>query len=107
MQKFAVFSLPIVQLVDSLVGSTNAMRVDAVLEKELEAGGEVEQRRVSSLVVHESLSSCVGQATAAFAIEVLKGRVQSGVQFPVELSDDNVDSILARVKDGALTWQVP
>eukprot|EP00466_Bigelowiella_natans_P014870 jgi/Bigna1/126155/aug1.2_g863 len=107
MQKFAVFSLPIVQIVDALVGSTNAMRVDAVLEKVPEEGGEPEQRRVSSLVVHESLSSCVGQATAAFAIEVLRGRVQNGVHFPVELNNENVDNILARVKKGALTWQIP
>lgn len=65
MQNVAVFSMPIITAVDRLVGSKNAMRIDA----RSRSGEEVTLR-----VTHEDLEDCVGLATAAFSLEVLEGR---------------------------------
>lgn len=89
MQKFAAFSLPIVRLVDTLVGSTNAMRVD---------GRRADGKTASFLVVHPDLESSVGIGTAAFAMEVLLGNVSAGVHYPVELDEKIADAILERAR---------
>jgi hypothetical protein len=69
MQNFSLFSEPIIRLVDKLVGSTNAMRVDIVARTREGEGG----RRVGMTLrmAHPDLESCVGLATAMFALEVL------------------------------------
>ena len=69
--------MPIIRTVDALVGGTNAMRVDAWA-----ANGT----QVTLRVAHKELESCVGQATAAFGLELLRGgRVAPGCWFPAEL----------------------
>ena len=62
MQAVANFSMPIISAVDRLVGSKNAMRLDA-------SSGE---QRLTLRVSHADLEDCVGLATAAFGLEVLQ-----------------------------------
>eukprot|EP00931_Biecheleriopsis_adriatica_P087400 TRINITY_DN61882_c0_g1_i1.p1 TRINITY_DN61882_c0_g1~~TRINITY_DN61882_c0_g1_i1.p1 ORF type:complete len:448 (-),score=60.01 TRINITY_DN61882_c0_g1_i1:58-1401(-) len=96
MQAVANFSMPIISAVDQLVGSTNAMRVDAV---------SPEGERVTLRITHSDLEDCVGLATAAFGLEVLQGRVPSGVWFPVEMAS-NRSSIFERVRKGSILWEL-
>ena len=112
MQGFAHISMPIIRVVDAFVGATNAMRVDAYSMSETtgERGDHVTMR-----CVHSDLEDCVGQATAAFAIELLRGRIVSpsadatiapGVWYPVELQADARSNILNVVREQALVWDV-
>lgn len=96
MQNVAVFSMPIITAVDRLVGSKNAMRIDA----RSRSGEEVTLR-----VTHEDLEDCVGLATAAFSLEVLEGHVAPGVWFPVEMAANRA-KIFERVKHGSVFWDM-
>ena len=64
---------PLVRAVDALVGETVAMRVDVDL-----ASGPA----VSSLFVHRQLSRAVGNAVAAFALDVLENPAGSSADAP-------------------------
>ena len=68
MQGLAIFSMPIIRAVDALVGSANAMRVDAW------GKGDAAGKKVTLRCVHPDLEDCVGQSTAAFGMELLRGR---------------------------------
>jgi len=70
-----MLSLPFVRLVDPLVGELTAIRVEVEMENGVISTGQY---------VHKQLSVCVGQSTAAFAREVLRGGTQPGVWFPEE-----------------------
>ena len=99
MQKFALFSEPIIRLVDKLVGATNAMRVD-VTSKDGTA-------KVTCQIVHDDLEMCVGLATAAFAIEVLKNEtIPAGVWYPAELPKEARSNLLEAAKEGTITYVV-
>ena len=97
MQNLAEFSMPIIRTVDALVGGVNAMRVDARA-----ADGDA----VTLRVAHGDLEDCVGQATAAFCMELLRGGVAPGCWYPAELPVDARDRILAVVEEGAVVWEV-
>ena len=97
MQNLAEFSMPIIRTVDALVGGVNAMRVDAKA-----ADGAA----VTLRVAHGDLEDCVGQATAAFGMELLRGGVAPGCWYPAELPVDARDRILAVVEEGAVVWEV-
>mmetsp|Transcript_101599 Transcript_101599/g.206382 ORF Transcript_101599/g.206382 Transcript_101599/m.206382 type:complete len:456 (-) Transcript_101599:117-1484(-) len=99
MQKFALFSEPIIRFVDMLVGATNAMRVD-VTSKDGKA-------RVTSQIVHNDLEVCVGLATAAFAIEVLKkDTIPAGVWYPAELPKEARSNLLKAAEEETITYVV-
>eukprot|EP00536_Pseudo-nitzschia_multiseries_P016240 jgi/Psemu1/263523/estExt_Genewise1Plus.C_10540001 len=103
MQKFALFSEPIIRLVDKLVGATNAMRVDLT-----SADGSV---TVTKKIVHDDLEVCVGLATAAFALEVLKTgtpeeTIPPGVWYPAELPKEARDNILEAAREKSITFMV-
>ena len=97
MQNLAEFSMPIIRTVDALVGGVNAMRVDAKA-----ADGAA----VTLRVAHGDLEDCVGQATAAFGMELLRGGVAPGCWYPAELPVAARDRILAVVAEGAVVWEV-
>ena len=97
MQNLAEFSMPIIRTVDALVGGVNAMRVDARA-----ADGDA----VTLRVAHGDLEDCVGQATAAFGMELLRGGVAPGCWYPAELPVDARGRILAVVEEGAVVWEV-
>ena len=97
MQNLAEFSMPIIRTVDALVGGVNAMRVDAKA-----ADGDA----VTLRVAHGDLEDCVGQATAAFGMELLRGGVAPGCWYPAELPVAARDRILAVVAEGAVVWEV-
>jgi len=112
MQRLALFSMPIIRLVDKLVGATNAMRVDAVSKPDAESGLPL---KVMLRCVHSDLEDCVGQATAAFAMEMLRGRsgtasseqtIPAGVWYPAELQASARNNILSVVRENALVWEV-
>lgn len=97
MQALSIFSMPIIRAVDALVGGTNAMRVDAVAS---------DGRRVTLRVAHRDLEQCVGQATAAFGLELLQGGVAPGCWYPAELDQAPRTRILDRVKEDAFIWEL-
>lgn len=99
MQSLAVFSDPIVRLVDKLVGSANVMIVDA----------RDRNTKVRARHYHEDLEAAVGIATAAFALELLQQQPDlRGVHWPAELDPQVRRSILQRVLDapGTLDYHV-
>jgi hypothetical protein len=112
MQAVALFSMPVIRVVDKLVGATNAMRVDA--EGKAEAGIS-QSKTVTLRCVHPDLEDCVGQATAAFVLEMLRGRsgtasseqtIPAGVWYPAELQARARKNILNVVRENALVWEV-
>ena len=111
MQKLASMSMPVIRLVDAMVGATNAMRVDA-FKKE---GTVAANPSVCLRCIHPQLDDCVGQATAAFAIELLRGReplatsagsIAPGVWYPVELHGAARRQILSVVQETAMLWEM-
>lgn len=112
MQHLARFSMPIIRTVDKCVGSTNAMRVDAYA-KPLAGSGVPEQ--VTLRCVHPDLEACVGQATAAFVMEMRRGRsssacteptIPAGVWYPAELQPNARNNILNLVRESAVVWEM-
>ena len=104
MQGLAIFSMPIIRAVDALVGGTNAMRVDA--------WGK-DGTKVTLRCAHKDLEDCVGQATAAFGMELLRGKgatgdptIGPGVWYPAELQADARSNILAVARQKTLVWEV-
>ena len=106
MQGLAIFSMPIIRTVDALVGGTNAMRVDAW-------ASDGSGRRVTLRCAHADLEDCVGQATAAFGLELMRshrqdggGTVKPGVWFPAELGADARANILNVAREKAFVWEM-
>jgi hypothetical protein len=100
MQNFALFSEPIIRLVDKLVGATNAMRCDVRA-----TNGD----KVTLRIAHPDLEQCVGLATAAFALEMVKRDKQTvppGVWFPSELGDEARKNILEISKEDAFVYEL-
>lgn len=96
MQALADFSMPIIRTVDALVGGVNAMRVDV-----RSADGDT----VTLRVAHRDLEDCVGQATAAFGMELLRGGIEPGCWYPAELPRDARDRIFGVIEEGAIVWE--
>lgn len=98
MSKLAVFSLPIVRLVDSFAGATNAMRCDV----------SSDGIKATALYAHENLEPCVGECVAAFCAAVLSEAVPPGVWFPEEAISGGGDAaaVLKLASVGAHTVQV-
>ena len=102
MQNFALFSEPIIRFVDALVGATNAMRVD--VSATTESG---ERLKTTMKMAHPDLEQCVGLATAAFALELVKKEtIQPGVWFPVELGNEARKNILRTSKEDTLVYEL-
>ena len=108
MQNFALFSEPIIRLVDKLVGATNAMRVDVTAN---DANGK--QETLTLKIAHDDLEQCVGLATAAFALELANSfkmqngaTVSPGVWFPVEIGRDARKNILGVAREGAIVYDL-
>ena len=106
MQGLAIFSMPIIRVVDALVGGTNAMRVDA--------WGH-DGTKVTLRCAHKDLEDCVGQATAAFGLELMRGRggradeaasIPSGVHFPAEVGSEARANILKIAREKAFVWEM-
>ena len=84
MQKFAALSLPLVRLVDLLVGSKNGIRVDI---RTSDGGTKF------ALLTHKDLEDAVGKALSLFAEQVLFNTAvgkasKRGVFFPEEIEND-------------------
>lgn len=110
MQGLALFSMPIIRAVDAIVGATNAMRIDAYRK-----GGVSSAEKVTLRCVHSDLEDCVGQATAAFGMELLRSQVGvplsnatigPGVWYPAELQADARRNILSVASEKTLVWEV-
>jgi hypothetical protein len=102
MSKLAVFSLPIVRVVDYFAGATNAMRCDVSSPK-------IPGMRGTALYAHENLEPCVGECVAAFCAAVLsEGVVPPGVWFPEEAIAGGADAatVLELASIGAHTVQI-
>lgn len=101
MENLAIFSLPIVRVVDYFAGATNAMRCDLSCAKDTSLHG-------SALYAHENLEPCVGECVVAFCAAVLSKRVEAGVWFPEEAVDAGEDAaaVLNLASVGAHTVEV-
>jgi saccharopine dehydrogenase-like NADP-dependent oxidoreductase len=101
MTKLAIFSLPIVRVVDFFAGATNAMRCDVTSEK---APG----LQATAIYAHENLEPCVGECVVAFCCAVLSGKVVPGVWFPEEAIAGGADAsaVLSLASVGAHTLDV-
>ncbi len=98
MATFALFSLPMVYLIDKLVGSANGIRIDVTTRS-----GDM----FTGLLTHSDLEQCVGDAICSFAVQSLKGKVQPGVYFPEEVCDTSFrDEILDEISKDAITYNV-
>lgn len=80
MRMFAKFSLPVVRAVDLISGARTGIVVLA----------RVGDKCVKVCFEHERLATCVGEATAAFAVELMKRgeedcEIQNGVLYPEQL----------------------
>ena len=101
MENLAIFSLPIVRVVDYFAGATNAMRCDLSCAKDKSLHG-------SALYAHENLEPGVGECVVAFCAAVLSKRVEAGVWFPEEAVDAGEDAaaVLNLASVGAHTVEV-
>jgi len=101
MEKLAIFSLPIVRVVDFFAGATNAMRCDVT-------SGKASGLNLSALYAHENLEPCVGECVVAFCAAALSGRVKGGVWFPEEAINggDDAAAVLKLAGIGAHTLGV-
>ena len=101
MTKLALFSLPIVRVVDFFAGATNAMRCDVTTDLE-------PSLKATAIYAHENLEPCVGECVVAFCAAVLSGSVPPGVWFPEEAISSGVDAtaVLKLASTGAHTVDV-
>ncbi len=101
MTKLALFSLPIVRLVDYFAGATNAMRVDVTCSKNPNTWA-------TAIYAHENLEPCVGECVIAFCCAVLAKKVVPGVWFPEEAISGGEDAtaVLSLASVGAHTTEV-
>jgi hypothetical protein len=101
MTKLALFSLPIVRLVDYFAGATNAMRCDVSSKKN-------PSLRATAIYAHENLEPCVGECVVAFCSAVLSDKVKPGVWFPEEAIAGGADAgaVLSLASIGAHTTEV-
>jgi hypothetical protein len=101
MEKLAVFSLPIVRLVDYFAGATNGMRVGVSSSKD-------PTLKDMALYVHPNLEPCVGECVVAFAAASFSDKIDSGVWFPEEaiISPDDIAQVLKLASVGAHTLNV-
>jgi len=93
-------SLPMVRLVDSFVGSSNAIRVDVTA-----SNGE----RKTGLLSHADMEKSVGDAIAAFANQLLfqeeSKAIPPGVYFPEEVPSVSFrDNILKEIATDAIVF---
>lgn len=95
MRNLSIFSLPIVRLVDTFAGATNAMRCDV----------KTDAMCLTAIYAHENLEPCVGECVVAFCAAVLGGAVAPGVHFPEEAinSGPEIAKVLEMASVGAHT----
>jgi hypothetical protein len=103
MEKLALFSLPIVRLVDYFAGATNAMRVDITTRNPNTTTDDLSV--VSAVYAHENLERCVGECVVAFGAAILSGSVRPGIWFPEEAltQDEDITTVLQLASVGAHT----
>ena len=101
MGKLAIFSLPIVRVVDYFAGATNAMRCDVSSSNE-------PSLRATMIYGHENLEPCVGECVTAFCCCVLSGAVKPGLWFTEEAVEEGKDAagVLSLAAVGAHTVEV-
>eukprot|EP01038_Epipyxis_sp_PR26KG_P013195 gene13195-17682_t len=100
MQLFAKISLPLVRLVDTLVGSNNAIRIDITT---------VNGEKKTAILSHEDMEKSVGDSLAAFAFEILKTEsvVPAGVFFPEDIKNISFeDNILSKVASDSIYYSL-
>jgi hypothetical protein len=98
MAKLAIFSLPIVRVVDFFAGATNAMRCDVTSSKN-------PNLKATAIYAHENLEPCVGECVVAFCAAVLANKVEPGVWFSEEAikNEEDTVAVLSLASVGAQT----
>jgi hypothetical protein len=103
MTKLAIFSLPIVRVVDYFAGATNAMRCDVST-----TATTTSRLSATAIYAHENLETCVGECVVPFCGAVLAGKVRPGIWFPEEAIEAGEDAaqVLHLASTNAHTVQV-
>jgi hypothetical protein len=96
MNALGIISLPLVRLVDKLVGSSNGIRVDIVTKS-----GE----KHHALMTHQDMEAAVGISLAAFVNAMNTETIASGVYFPEELDIATQQSILEEISISAMEYE--
>ena len=103
MNWFAAVSLPMVRLVDSLVGSQNGIRVDVRTAATSTRPGST----WTGVLSHDDLEKSVGDAICAFALQSIKGTPSPGVWFPEEVeSQEYVNEVLDYCAQDAVEYYI-
>ena len=97
MEKLAVFSMPMIRLIDTFVGSTNSIKVTLTLKDGKTTCG--------ALMTHPDLEAGVGDALAAFVVQMLNNESEdslpSGVFYPEEMPSRYREAVLSTIKKTA------
>ncbi len=101
MQALAVVSEPLVRVVDKLTGSTNAMKVVGTSKDG--------KTTATALYAHQDLETCVGEGIAAFAAQLLAGKIKPGVHYPEEICASPAlrEDVFRLATTGCFAWQRP
>lgn len=134
MEKLAVFSLPIVRVVDYFAGATNAMCVPkraistnltmtcclvaagshsfdlclfAMLRRCDVTSSKDPTVKATMIYGHENLEPCVGECVTGFCCAILAGVVRPGIWFPEEgiTGEQDTASVLSLASVGAHTLE--
>ena len=99
MGRLALLSLPMVRLVDLLVGSKNGIRIDVTTKF---------NETYTGLLTHRDLEKSVGDSIAAFAVEMMtNNEIKPGIYFPEEVQSKSFrENIINFVKRDAITYSI-
>jgi saccharopine dehydrogenase-like NADP-dependent oxidoreductase len=121
MAALASFSMPMIRLIDSYVGSTNSIKVTLHMKKnksnngnEDDESGSGRETRVA-VMTHGDLEVAVGDSLAAFARGLLLGKdddgggdtCKPGVFYPEEMGPGYREKVLAEIASSAIHYSLP
>ncbi len=102
MTKLAVFSMPMIRLIDLFVGSRNSIKVTI----ETDNG----QKR-SALMTHDDLEAAVGDSLSSFVVRMLPSEngvepdILPGVYYPEEMPEEYRDQVLKDISNSAIYFK--
>ena len=96
MEKLALFSMPIIRLIDTFVGSKNSIKVTCTCQDGTQSG---------AIMVHPDLEAAVGDALAAFVVEIANLEGKTGVFYPEEMPKTYREAVLKEIKSSSVEYR--
>ena len=105
METLAIISLPMVRLVDTLVGSSNGIRVDIECR---------DDSRWVALLNHKDLERAVGDAIAAFVVAIINEKNSNGIpygvffpeEFPSKIFSDTILDFVSKEERDCTEYKI-